>query len=423
MPPPSRSIISDSRPSRARRLTHPACRANSAPGFPQSRFGGYGSGIAYSGAGNTYLFTPDRGPNDGLSNYIDRFYEMSLTIQVSPNQGQSVITPGLAGLKTTVLTQSPGVPFVGTSSAFDVPPTPNALRFDAEAVRVAQNGQSIFVSDEYGPYIYQFDRATGQRIRSIDVPAKFLIANPNADVNTEIANNTAQGRITNRGMEGLAISPDGKTLFGMMQSPLAQDGGRNQTAVRILAVDLATNATKEYAYLLDRPQNGVNEIVAINDHQFLVIERDGNGGANAAIKKIYKIDITGATDVSNIADLRAGGFTPVAKDGTPLVDLLDPAFGIRDQLLAAGIPFPEKVEGLAFGPDLEDGRHLLWVTVDNDFFTETQSVIWAFGIGGEDFDFVAQQVPEPKTVTLFAFGALLLAGMLRHKPRARHRRA
>ena len=98
---------------------------------------------------------------------------------------------------------------------------------------------------------------------------------------------------------------------------------------------------------------------------------------------------------------------------------LDPAFGIRDQLDAAGIPFPEKVEGLAFGPDLEDGRHLLWVTVDNDFFSDRQSVVWAFAIGGDDFEFLAQAVPEPKTAALFAFGALLLAGMLRHKPRHR----
>ena len=31
--------------------------------------------------------------------------------------------------------------------------------------------------------------------------------------------------LTNKGMEGLAITPDGKTLVGAMQSPLIQDGG------------------------------------------------------------------------------------------------------------------------------------------------------------------------------------------------------
>lgn len=397
----------------------------SAPGFPQNRMGGFGSAIAYSGFGNTYLFTPDRGPNDGNSTFIDRMYEMTIDVQVSATPGQSIVTPGLAGLKTTILTQSPGVPFVGTSSAFNTPPGTNDLRLDTEAIRIAHSGKSAFVSDEYGPYIYEFDRATGQRLRAFNVPDKFLIANPNANADLEIANNTAKGRVTNRGMEGLAISPDGSKLFGIMQSPLAQDGGRSATALRILEVNVADGKTREYAYQLGftNAGAGVNEIVAINSHQFLVIERDNRVSANAQIKKIYKIDINGATDVSNIADLRAGGFTPVQKDADlsdvdidAFLDLLDPAFGIRDQLAKAGIPFPEKVEGLAFGPDLADGRHLLLVTVDNDFLDANPSVILAFGVGGPDFDFLAQQVPEPATMSLFAVGAMSVF-------RARRRRA
>jgi hypothetical protein len=256
------------------------------------------------------------------------------------------------------------------------------------------------------------------------VPDKFLIANPNATAATEIANNTAKGRVTNRGMEGLAISPDGSKLFGLMQSPLAQDGGQSATMARLLQIDVATGATKEYAYQIGFTGNGAgtNEIVAINNHQFLVIERDNRVGAAALIKKIYKIDITGATDVSGIPDLRAGGFKPVQKDADlsdadidAFLDLLDPAFGIRDQLAAAGIPFPEKVEGLASGPDLADGRHLLYVTVDNDFDAAKPSVILAFAIGGPDFDFVAQQVPEPATMSLFAVGALLGAAGWRRR--------
>ncbi len=52
-------------------------------------------------------------------------------------------------------------------------------RFDPEGVRVGRNGH-IFISDEYGPYICEFDQ-TGRRIPKIDVPAKFQIANPDAN--------------------------------------------------------------------------------------------------------------------------------------------------------------------------------------------------------------------------------------------------
>ena len=41
---------------------------------------------------------------------------------------------------------------------------------------------------------------------------------------------------------------------------------------------------------------------------------------------------------------------------------------------------PEKIEGLAFGPDLEDGRRLLLVTSDNDFVSQNPSYIYAFAV-------------------------------------------
>jgi hypothetical protein len=41
------------------------------------------------------------------------------------------------------------------------------------------------------------------------------------------------------------------------------------------------------------------------------------------------------------------------------IDLLDPALNLAPTI-------PEKLEGLAWGPDLPDGRHVLYVTSDND---------------------------------------------------------
>ena len=53
-------------------------------------------------------------------------------------------------------------------------------------------------------------------------------------------------------MEGLAITPDGRTLVGAMQSPLLQDGGDVKGGVtRIVTIDLTSGATREYAYQLD----------------------------------------------------------------------------------------------------------------------------------------------------------------------------
>ena len=160
----------------------------------------------------------------------------------------------------------------------------------------------MFVSDEYGPYVHQFDRTTGQRIKSFALPSNFDVTNLSPVGATEISGNTS-GRTANKGMEGLAITPDGKTLVGMMQAALIQDNTNpSKKLLRFVTIDVATGTTHQYGYLLTTG-SGVSDIVAINDHQFLVDERDGAGlgdGTSAVVKQIFKIDITGATDITNM---------------------------------------------------------------------------------------------------------------------------
>ena len=58
----------------------PDLTGDASPGSPQNRLGGFGSAIAYTGIGNTYIATPDRGPNDGDSTYLDRYYKFNITV-------------------------------------------------------------------------------------------------------------------------------------------------------------------------------------------------------------------------------------------------------------------------------------------------------------------------------------------------------
>ena len=63
---------------------------------------------------------------------------------------------------------------------------------------------------------------------------------------------------------------------------------------------------------------------------------------------------------------------------TLLLDLLDPRWGL------AGSDMPEKVEGLALGPALPDGRVPLLVTSDNDFRDGQPTRIWVFLLDAKD---------------------------------------
>jgi hypothetical protein len=370
-------------------------------GAPANLLGGFGSAITYA-SGNTFLALPDRGPNavefddaiDNTASYINRFHtvEMNLVPNTTGSGLPFVLTPEL---KATTLLWSltplvygtgaglgvgSGVPhlnnffqhyFTGRSDNFDPKHNsgdPNDARFDTEGLRVSNDGLSVFISDEYGPYVYQFDRRTGLRIRSFQLPASFFVTNLKPVGTDEITDNTV-GRTANKGMEGLAITPDGRTLVGIMQNALIQDaneGGAAAKLLRIVTIDiLSGRVTHQFPYLLTAG-SGVSEIVALNNHEFLVDERDGNGranGNNAKVKQLFKIDLNGAVDISAMDGTTAATH---AVTKTLFVDLVQ-------SLTAGGIAageIPAKIEGVAFGPDVVQGKetvHTLWIANDNDF--------------------------------------------------------
>jgi hypothetical protein len=188
-------------------------------------------------------------------------------------------------------------------------------------------------------------------------------------------------------MEGLAITPDGKTLVGVMQAPLIQDGGKT---IRLVKVDIESGATREYAYTLTAG-SGVSEILAINDHEFLVDERDGKGlgdGSAAKVKHLYRIDLANAQDVSGIS---GAALAAKAVTKTLFLDLVAALTGHGISMT----DIPAKLEGIAFGPDvMMNGikRHTLFVVNDNDFNA---------AVGGVD---------NPNQIIVFAFDSADLPG-------------
>ncbi|MFL5328373.1 MAG: esterase-like activity of phytase family protein [Gemmataceae bacterium] len=268
-------------------------------GTPNNRLGSIGSGIAYTGHGNRYVMVDDRGPHDGAVGFACRFHTFEI-----------VVTPGAEPVvkmtlkSTTMLRDEKSRQFVGaTAGPFD-------LRLDAEGVRVSPNG-TIYVSDEYGPHIGEFG-FDGQLIRRLAVPKRFLAAHQGHSVADELPPHNTMGRQPNRGMEGLAISPRGDKLICLMQSPLIQDGAidaqnkRIGINNRILEIDLKSGKTREFVYQLDGPHTSTCELLAINDHEFLALERDSHMSQEARHKRVYRIDISSAKDVSGRSFTRDG---------------------------------------------------------------------------------------------------------------------
>ena len=227
---------------------------------------------------------------------------------------------------------------------------------DSEGIDVDSEG-NFWISEEGGPTIW--------KVSPNGIVLKRYTPYTPTEPEDVAINSCFAFRRNNRGFEGISIAPNGK-LYAIIQSPMYYKNVSgvagsatlgNSRIHRILEIDPATNTQKMYAYVNDgqigtssdiRPRDlKIGDIKAINNTTFLVIEQGLRGAQN--IKRLYKIDITGATEVlSGIAygtktleeldtpaNLTSNSITPVTKT-------------LQFDLHANGWPTTiEKAEGIA----------------------------------------------------------------------------
>jgi hypothetical protein len=202
-------------------------------------------------------------------------------------------------------------------------------------------------------------------------------------------------RFLNRGIESIAVSPDEKTLYFAVQSPLANPDNAAYKASRISRLfkfDIASEAVSaEYAYELDEPATfikdnakkpakqsdvKVSELAAVGADELIVLERISK------TTKLYRVDLAHATPIPAKfddpaaspsleqlapADLAAAGIVPLSKTLVLSSDAVD--------------GLPSKIESVAV-----TGERELILISDNDF-----------GIAGDDSKIVRVRLDEPLT--------------------------
>ncbi|MEM8609862.1 MAG: esterase-like activity of phytase family protein [Myxococcota bacterium] len=243
--------------------------------------------------------------------------------------------------------------------------------FDPESLVVDARGD-IWVGDEFGPFILHFDHegtlleppiatpdledgmlSKTQMVRSPENP---YLADP-ADANLG----------SSRGFEGMAFSLDRQTLYPMLEGTV--DGDR-EASLRIYRFDVRKSAFEGFVgfYLLDDPSHAIGEMTPINDDEFLIIERDGEQGASARFKKIFKIDIrrrdaggffekTEVADLLDIADpndLDGDGKTDFAFPFETIESVL--ILSEREILVANDNNYPFSI---GRGPDIDDNEFIV----------------------------------------------------------------
>lgn len=157
--------------------------------------------------------------------------------------------------------------------------------FDPESFVIAQD-RSLWIGDEFGPYLLHFDR-DGKLLK-----APIATPNPRGGFVRSPQNPNGEPNLAgSRGFESMAINPDRTILYSMLEGTVKGDPDG------FLRIYRATATTGEFQdivgyYKLENPSNATGDITVINENEYLVIERDNNQGDEAKFKKIYKIDLT-----------------------------------------------------------------------------------------------------------------------------------
>jgi len=155
---------------------------------------------------------------------------------------------------------------------------------------------------------------------------------------------TVNARQIRFGFEGVTSvgSVDNEVLYVAFQREWAGDP---DGMVRIGRYDTAASEWTFFYYPLDVAESmnggwvGLSEISALGKDKFLVVERDNQGGPDAAIKRIYSFSVAGLTPLVDSGEMT--GFPVVSKQLKR--DLMT-------DLKATGGLVLEKIEGLAILP-------------------------------------------------------------------------
>lgn len=177
---------------------------------------------------------------------------------------------------------------------------------DIESMRQDKHG-NLWFGDEFGPFLIKTD-ATGKVLRS-EISLGGVKSPQNPYLGSGTPNLASSG-----GFEGMAINPAGDKLYTLLEKTVTGDPAGT---LRINEFDIATEAytSLNFRYQLDALGTNIGDMTAIDDHRFLVIERNGATatGGGTPFKKIFLADTSGVSsgglvkktelvDLMNIAD-------------------------------------------------------------------------------------------------------------------------
>jgi len=246
----------------------------------------------------------------------------------------------------------------------------DANGLDTESLVRLSDG-TFWVSEEYASSLVHVG-ADGKIIKRL-VPAglESELSAATYDIEGSLPSILAK-RHANRGIESIAISPDEKSLYFIVQSPLDNPDYAATRNVRLYKMEIANPSNiQEYLYKMDLPGSflkdnesktrkqkdvKISEMVAIDNDMLIILERI------SATTKLYKVDLSAETPLD--AKYLNESQTPTLEEEASLSSVVKAK--IFDTDLETG--YTTKIEGVAYL-----GNNKFFMINDNDF-----------GIAGDD---------------------------------------
>jgi glycerophosphoryl diester phosphodiesterase len=222
--------------------------------------------------------------------------------------------------------------------------------FDIESVRRAKDG-TLWFGDEFGPFLVHTD-ASGKVLE-----APFAVPGVKSPQNPTLAPGEAPNLPRSRGLEGMAISKDGKTLYPMLEGALTTDADQRRRFIYELDLETETFTGRRWQVHFDQAAYSLGDLTALDEHRLLMIERDPPSGPAAQFKRIFVLDLR---------DVGSDGFL-VKRQVVDLLDIADSnliSLPARPGDFGLGDPFKFPFETIESVLPL-DGERLLLINDNN----------------------------------------------------------
>lgn len=178
---------------------------------------------------------------------------------------------------------------------------------DPESLQRGRDGD-LWMGEEFGPWIMHFNS------KGVLLDPPYAMPGGLMSPNNPLLNGAPATQPNSRGIEAMAISPDGKHLWATLEGATVADG---TTSVRRRVFEFSTTTKsftgREWNLKTESAPNMIADAWALDGHRMVVIERDGGRGVTAVFRNVYVVDLKKvgadgyvqkqlAVDLTNIAD-------------------------------------------------------------------------------------------------------------------------